>query len=443
MGSRDIHPTTIAGIKRLARSIKRERGNTHLAALDVAAQAAGFSNFRHAENALSVPTRSIRPPESGPHEIFITAYWGDGTTGRETLRLSMRAPWKSRLTPRQLADCRRVRLFRAQADDHLCARETLRGQDGARRGVIRAARVMQFIDATGLVPSRAFRRAYPQGNAIRLPDEDHVTLWFDPYSGGYVIADEPYEDPGSSRLKEREEWCAENGFEVVKVKWPGMHYPEGGTSLFLWAMTGTVDLRRLAALLEGSPQPVCMNEWTGDSALAMPPFATPSMQAHRQAGARLPRLSLRSSSVTEGYVQTFVGPQRRPKGRLPVDAHREAARLLNEVLLQSERRKGVKNRVDWVRSELDEWCMREYTPAELPGEDFSNLYYGSYGTSIATIPTDAEREAHVKRLRRVQHIARQHYPDCVPVRKLTGKLDLAITSLEQWRAPTSAGSPGM
>ncbi|WBX93096.1 hypothetical protein [Pseudoxanthomonas mexicana] len=41
------------GIKRLAKSIKREKNLTHAKALDQAAQAAGFEDFQHAHKTLN------------------------------------------------------------------------------------------------------------------------------------------------------------------------------------------------------------------------------------------------------------------------------------------------------------------------------------------------------------------------------------------------------
>lgn len=51
-------PTTIYGIKRLAKAIKRERGVPHHLALDIAAQKAGYRDYRHALKVLS-----SQPPE--------------------------------------------------------------------------------------------------------------------------------------------------------------------------------------------------------------------------------------------------------------------------------------------------------------------------------------------------------------------------------------------
>lgn len=44
-----VKPTTLVGIKRYAKQIKKAEGLSHQAALDRAAQAADFQNFRHAQ----------------------------------------------------------------------------------------------------------------------------------------------------------------------------------------------------------------------------------------------------------------------------------------------------------------------------------------------------------------------------------------------------------
>jgi len=48
-----VHSTTLPGIKRAAKTIKRQRGISHAEALNAAAQAAGYQNFRHARNSLA------------------------------------------------------------------------------------------------------------------------------------------------------------------------------------------------------------------------------------------------------------------------------------------------------------------------------------------------------------------------------------------------------
>lgn len=64
-------PSTIAGICRLAKTIRRERGIKHTIALDAAAKIAGFENFKHAKRQLSLHVPSTLVP------LYLTAYWDD------------------------------------------------------------------------------------------------------------------------------------------------------------------------------------------------------------------------------------------------------------------------------------------------------------------------------------------------------------------------------
>ena len=60
-----VQPTTLPGIKRAAKTIKRERGISHAEALDAAAQAAGYQNFRHARNSMA-SVRAAAPQLAQP-----------------------------------------------------------------------------------------------------------------------------------------------------------------------------------------------------------------------------------------------------------------------------------------------------------------------------------------------------------------------------------------
>lgn len=48
METADVKPTTIAGVKRLAKTIKRERSITHTAALTAASRQAGWLSWNEA-----------------------------------------------------------------------------------------------------------------------------------------------------------------------------------------------------------------------------------------------------------------------------------------------------------------------------------------------------------------------------------------------------------
>jgi hypothetical protein len=118
---------------------------------------------------------------------------------------------------------------------------------------------------------------------------------------------------------------------------------------------------------------------------------------------------------------------------MPVEAHAEVGRLLTAVLAATYHRKGVYNRVNSIRSELDEWTQREYNHAELPNERFFTLYYHyEANTTFSRSLSAAEGESHIENLASVKRILVMHYPDCPPLRSIMSKLDMAIKSLRSW-----------
>lgn len=66
MSHRNVSPTTLVGIKRYAKQLKAHRSVTHSTALDLAAQAAGFENFRHARAQLPSPDGPNAAPGASP-----------------------------------------------------------------------------------------------------------------------------------------------------------------------------------------------------------------------------------------------------------------------------------------------------------------------------------------------------------------------------------------
>lgn len=81
-----ISPTTISGIKSLAKDLKKELGTSHADALNKAAGAAGYNNYAHAKNVLSAKTKfnSMVPFKTGGFPDGLIEYqskslraWGD------------------------------------------------------------------------------------------------------------------------------------------------------------------------------------------------------------------------------------------------------------------------------------------------------------------------------------------------------------------------------
>ena len=437
MSREAILPSSLDGIKRLAKSLKVEQGIQHVRALDEAARLAGFQNFRHARKALCDGAKSEHP-HSG-YRTFITVYWKDretGRDGRETLSIMLSEQWSNLITPPQLQNHRALFGLRPEGPDHLARQDTVHSQSHARREACAAARTLQFMAATKLRPSKSHSRAYPGGSSINaIPGRDHYSIWYDRETKRYLFVDEPYEAAAKSKTAERTAWAQRHGYVIAKPTWPGMYNPDGGSRLYLIAdAVKGVPLEPIVAATNRLPEPIVEATWNGESAPTLPIFLSPGAAAAAKAKnleQKQPRRT-KPQRNSVGYVQTFVGPQRRPKGKMPIEAHTEVGALLLSVLVDSYYRKGVYNRIDSVRSELDEWTQREYSHDELPNEQFFDLYYHESNTTFSRSLSVAERDRHVDSLERVKQILRSHYPDCPPLRSLVGKVDSAIKSMQTW-----------
>lgn len=436
MSSESIRPSSLDGIKRLAKSLKVERGVQHVRALDDAARSAGYQSFRHASNMLRAGAKSERPPRG--HRLFITVYWKDrkaGGDGRETLTIWLTVPWGDLISPPQFRNHRALMRFRPEGSDHLARQDLVESQSQARRAACAGARALHFMDATRLRPSKSHSRAFPGGSSSNaVPGRDHYSIWYDRDTKRYLFADEPYEPAADGMAAERAAWAQRHGFVIVKPSWPGMYNPDGGSQLYLIADAEKgIPLAPIVAALERLPAPIVENSWDGESAPTVPIFVSPGAPTRPPAKTASPashRPSPKRNSVE--YIQTFVGPQRRPKGRMPIEAHGQVGRLLTAVLADTYHRKGVHNRVDAVRSELDEWTQREYDHSELPNEQFFGLYYHETRSSFSRSLSADERESHVAKLANVKRILVSHYPDCPPLRAIASKVDMAIKSLQTW-----------
>ena len=444
MSMEAIRPSTLDGIKRLAKTLKAEQVIQHVRALDEAARLAGFKNFRHASNVLggaSTPPKVQSGRRRSGHRLFLTVYWKDrkgGESGRETLTCWLSVPWRDLVTPVQMKMNRELMHFSIEGPDHLARQSLMESQSQARRRICAAARVLDFMDATRLRPSKEHSRAYPGGSSVNAPPgRDHASVWFDPAEKRYLLADEPYEAAVEDKVGARAQWAQQHGFHIRQPTWPGMYNPDGGSRLYLIADRAKgVQLDPLVAVLNSLPLPVVEDAWDGESAPLSPIFISPGALTRIEPAKVKPKRAPQStgSRNTVGYVQTFVGPQRRPKGKMPIDVHAEVGRLLKSVLLSTYERKGVYNRLNAIRSELDEWTQREYNYEELPNKQFFDLYYGESGASFARSILPEDKERHVADLVRVKEVLVTHYPDCPPLRTLLKKTDAAVKSLQDWGA---------
>lgn len=134
--------------------------------------------------------------------------------------------------------------------------------------------------------------------------------------------------------------------------------------------------------------------------------------------------------VTVPYNHTFMGQQLRPNASIPISAHEEIGMLLKSVLFAAPGRDGVRNRIDAIRSELDEWAMRECTTQGLDQDAFNTIYY--HGRDRYPYrPID--RDEMIRRIETSKQILTSYYPDCSPLNALMALADKAVASIRAWK----------
>lgn len=124
----------------------------------------------------------------------------------------------------------------------------------------------------------------------------------------------------------------------------------------------------------------------------------------------------------------------RPNVRMPIEAHKKVALLLDEVLAGSHARKSVFKPIDSVRCELDDWIQNEYRSREvLPDEEFHQMYYGhKHKARLQKKISTEEAAKFIENLETTKAILTEHYHDCTPLRQILRLLDRGISAIEKW-----------
>lgn len=414
-----VLPSTLDGIKRLARTIKRERGLPHHAALDEAARKAGYENVRHAQRVLEqTPTPSAR------HAVFLTAYWRDkGGAGRETLRIELPVPLTQLATRAELRSGRNLHGFKLEYEDHL-EQEVDAGSKVLAQGALEdAARTLVFMAATGLVPAlRSLdQRLYHMFS--RLPGRDHPSAWRDRSTEQWVYLDEPY---SHVRPDERAQWCAMKGWQMLTPDWEGLYAP-GMSRPYVFCETPEL-AARLIDQLTRLPRGGDMGKkpaWPLASG-AYAPHVSPARERDGKARRSRPMPALRGvvrdNALPYGASRGGMTSRWRPAKALPLETHLKIGPLL-AALANSELPALALRSIGQVRSELDDWLQMEYPGAEMTAEQFHAAYYGEHRPAISG------KAAQLAALDQVIQAIRVGYPACRPQRSVIERLQKAGTRI--------------
>lgn len=361
-------PSSIGGIKSLARKIKHATGASHIAALNSAAKSAHFQNYAHAQRTLAGHVGAATPMagvRSDSYPLFLTFYWKDkvsGERGRETLTIQLMATWTSLITVKQLAQNRSLYDLQPMASDHLEGKHYCSGQTEAREHACAAARVFQFMDATRLRPSASYSRVYPRGNSRNcIPHSDHPSVWFDPATRRYLFVDEPYERAiGEGEEQERGRWAISHLQVIAKPAWRGMYNPlqqSGSQIYFISHAFSGVPVTPLVAAVDRIP--LCTaDHWTGESAAATPRFNSP----------------LAGQPLANAEPTPRARMQHDDPARPPLTFHREAGLSLNKLISLCRQRAGIKTHLESVRDVLRELLMTSSDEENMSDAEMLAIY---------------------------------------------------------------------
>lgn len=420
-----VQPSTLAGISRLAKAIRKQDQITHLAALEIAAQRAGYQNYQHARHALNRDQAPL--PSQLVHSIYLSAYWRDTSTkprqsGLETIRIDLPRPLAEFLKRHQIHRARNLEGYFLASEDHLEMRSNLHSQEAARDFLHRAARSLQFIEATGLRPAANRLQRKPMDQLDDLPNVDHGSRWISP-AGDWLFLDEPY----SPSLTERAAWLANRGLHGAWPNWNGLHNP-GQTHPHLTAANQTL-LNQVISIVQALPSVIegDWQQWPWISDGYSSQFISPARKA--SGNKRKPRAGTTYGWSKNAYQYHTIeghGSVWKPDQSMTLGNHVALSDELKR-LCQSKLPITAYNKILEVRSELENWLFTEATRAGHDATDAEHdVYYG--GESPAGYKTDMDRLAAMDRVRATLTTS---YPDCKPLRYLLKSLATARALTQQ------------
>ena len=423
MLNENIQPSTIGGIKRHAKQIKKANGVPHHKALDIAAQSASFENFAHARNLLQSSIAS-----KSECNLFFTVYWYNrksNIAGREVLEIELSMPLLEIATKNELRNSS-IGWFRLVSPDHLVNDHVSHSQKDARNKICESVRVLRFIEATGLKPSSDYKAAYPnRDHKNRLPKADHSTDWYDPHTGQFILVDEPYLDPVVDG--ERAAWAKNHNWHLQVSKWPGMYYP-GKSNMFVSTDASTgYDFKGLMAKIDSIPYPVTAENWIGISSQGHDTFFSPlsiTPQDKKRAVAKGAIFRISSSKTLP--MRSWDAPynERRPNAVMSIESHQLAARLIKAVGQSTAKHSAVNTRLSYIRSKLEDWFFSEHDSSVTA--NFDLFYYGSIDRNDPFVLQAHSSKGVINLLQELRNMLLDVYVDCEPLRRMIRKLDTSI-----------------
>lgn len=424
-----IRPSTVDGIKQLAKKIRRERNITHTEALDDAARQAGYENFMHAKRQLSARQASGAAPTVFP--VYLSVHWrasrhsedvpdiDSPLAGREILCIELTRPLSEVVAKNRVDRARGLRGFRMEYEDHLEHQTDVVGRDEARKALLAAARSLRFMEATGLQPVSLQKHRNMMRELDRLPGRDHVSQWFDPSTDSCILLDEPYARAIGGKADERQRWLEANNWVEAAPAWGGIYYP--GETVPLLVSQDVALLQRTAVALSEQEPLTDTTQWPHETGLNGDDFVSPRRLADQKMRRPRPRASWRDHKGARPYGGApGVRSSWRPAKPMPIEMHKQLGSLMQRLSMGFSSR--VRQKLEVARFSLEDWAINEHR------HEHSDVVYDLYtgGPNLPVFDTDADRLAALKD---AHAIVEKGYDDCKPRRELLAALDAGIAEV--------------
>lgn len=418
-------PSTLSGIKNLAKRIKVELKIPHTRALNVAAQQAGYENFNHARNTIDQEPTPLKM-------IYLTSYWRerDGNeSGRITIGVPSSRPVGDYLKPHQVRfSSRYIGGFKLEFTDHLEAVHDA-SEDSVLENLGAAARTIQFMERTGLRPAS---RGFPKdigGMFKGLPGLDHMSWWMEPGNPEkWVVLNEPYSH------QDMEAWAKKNGIYAAKAWGLGLYRAgQATTTIFTQSESYSKELLLTMSEIASNDDNVVRADGAYNSE-----FISPARATARKT--RKPRPMPEISGVVKGNVISYGGlagesTKWRPLGSLSLSDHLIIGPILEALWAIGVPYKAVGALLS-AKLDLVNWLYREH-PTEISDDlDFAYNGNGQDSQTHKVIQTLTDGEAKVNSLNTVITVLSTGYPSCPPLNAVIKRLIFVADHISK-----HAGSP--
>lgn len=421
-----LKPTTLAGIKTLAKDLKRLRNIKHNPALDLAAQRAGYSNFEHARLALAHDPLASFEVKAG----FITVHWKDDEN-HDSGRITLRAPLAKLIS--KLVVIRGgfvsdgfLKAFKLESPDHLegilDASSYTAGLELARS----ASYALQLMDRTGLSSANL---DFPSSviDAFRaLESRDHLSWWSMPNAPhGWVVLDEPYHQ------FDRRAWAKSRQFAAKECFRNGLH--RGGvacTTVFASRDQLANQVVEALTFIHASSMNITPEE--GDYHTD---FLTPyriSVRSERQPRSMpLPEGTIQDGSVAYGSLAGQPSNWR-PNYQMPIAEHLKIGCAMAELLPPFD--SDDKDPLHEVKFDLANWLYLEHGDAITDAIDAAYEGFAAGNAAHTLMGALTTADSRIAAVERMIQLLRSGYPPCKAVEIQLARLRKAQKFYQTWTA---------